>query len=308
MTFPVSSFLCLHGFGGGWPSVFYLSGLLGVVWVVLAQLLIFDSPEEHPRISPQERHHLEPYSMKAHCGNRYNKEIPWRAILTSGPVNTLNACTVCFNWGFYTLVSGLPLFLKEAYHFDITQNGLLSSMPYAAALIVHLVAGKVFDWCRRRQFFSLTATRKMFNTAGFLLPALSVLAVGQLSYEHRYVAVLLLAVSQAAGELAIMGGFLLSNMDLAPQYTGVLQGLASTVGTVPGFVSPVVMSYLTPQGTQSQWAVVFYISAGFYVLGAVLYLAFGTSRRQPWADDARTTPAAAAAVALNESPSVQSDS
>ena len=53
---------------------------------------------------------------------------------------------------------------------------------------------------------------------------------------------------------------------------------------------------------------VFYISAGFYVLGAVLYLAFGTSRRQPWADDARTTPAAAAAVALNESPSVQSDS
>ena len=127
------------------------------------------------------------------------------------------------------------------------QNGLLSSMPYAAALIVHLVAGKVFDWCRRRQFFSLTATRKMFNTAGFLLPALSVLAVGQLSYEHRYVAVLLLAVSQAAGELAIMGGFLLSNMDLAPQYTGVLQGLASTVGTVPGFVSPVVMSYLTPQ-------------------------------------------------------------
>ena len=63
---------------------------------------------------------------------QYNKEIPWRAILTSGPVNTLNACTVCFNWGFYTLVSGLPLFLKEAYHFDITQvkkNGLLPIQP-----------------------------------------------------------------------------------------------------------------------------------------------------------------------------------
>lgn len=36
-------------------------------------------------------------------------------------------------------------------------------------------------------------------------------------------AVFLLALSQAGSEIAIMGGFLLSNIDLAPQYSGVLQ-------------------------------------------------------------------------------------
>jgi hypothetical protein len=129
----------------------------------------------------------------------------------------------------------------------VLQNGLLSSMPYAAALIAHLVVGKFFDWCRRKEFYSLTITRKIFNTVGFLVPAISIFAVGQLTYQWRYVAVFLLALSQAAGELAIMGGFLLSNIDLAPQYSGVLQGIASTVGTIPGFISPLVMSYLTPQ-------------------------------------------------------------
>ena len=39
-------------------------------------------------------------------------------------------------------------------------------MPYATALVVHLIAGKVFDCCRKKQFCSLTVLRKIFNTIG----------------------------------------------------------------------------------------------------------------------------------------------
>lgn len=73
--------------------------------------------------------------------------------------------------------------------------------------------------------------------------------VGQLTFDYRYVAVFLLALSQAGSEIAIMGGFLLSNIDLAPQYSGVLQGISSTVGTIPGFVTPSVIAFLTPNVT-----------------------------------------------------------
>ena len=58
---------------------------------------------------------------------------------------------------------------------------------------------------------------------GFLIPALSMFLVTQATFEWRYVAVFLLALSQAGIEIAIMGGFLLSNIDLAPQYSGVIQ-------------------------------------------------------------------------------------
>ena len=116
-------------------------------------------------------------------------------------------------------------------------------MPYATALVVHFMAGKFFDWCRAKQFCSVTWLRKIFNTigwfslmfllihffrdlkfpTGFLLPAISFFVVGQLTSRWRYVAVFLLALSQAGSEIAIMGGFMLSNIDLAPQYSGVLQ-------------------------------------------------------------------------------------
>ncbi|KAI9554402.1 hypothetical protein GHT06_019674 [Daphnia sinensis] len=282
ITFPLSGFLCEYGFAGGWPSIFYLSGLLGVIWVVLAIFLVHDSPETHPRITNDELTFLEPYCLKKQPGKKYNS-IPWKGILTSGPVHTINVSQFCLNWGFYTLISGLPIFMKEALKFDITQNGLLSSMPYAAALVVHLVAGKFFDWCRGKQLCSLTWLRKIFNTVGFLLPACSFFIVCQLTFEWRYIAVFLLALSQAGSEIAIMGGFMLSNIDLAPQYSGVLQGISNTIGTVPGFVSPIVIAYLTPSGSASEWANVFYISGSLYIFGALVYLIFGSSERQKWA-------------------------
>lgn len=48
----------------GWEAVFYVSGALTVIWTVAWWVLVFDSPEQHPRISDKEREylalHLEP--------------------------------------------------------------------------------------------------------------------------------------------------------------------------------------------------------------------------------------------------------
>lgn len=45
-------------FLGGWPSVFYIFGGLGVVWGVPWFLLVHDRPEHHPRISPAEMNYI----------------------------------------------------------------------------------------------------------------------------------------------------------------------------------------------------------------------------------------------------------
>ncbi|XP_071038093.1 putative inorganic phosphate cotransporter [Parasteatoda tepidariorum] len=54
LTSIVAGHLCEGSFLGGWPSVFYVSGLLGSVWFILWALLIHEKPEDHPRISKQE--------------------------------------------------------------------------------------------------------------------------------------------------------------------------------------------------------------------------------------------------------------
>lgn len=44
---------------GGWPSVFYVSGGLGLVWAILWWWMGADSPLDHPSIDPCERDYIQ---------------------------------------------------------------------------------------------------------------------------------------------------------------------------------------------------------------------------------------------------------
>src|SRR5262249_51566848 len=51
IAFPLAVWVMTHL---GWPWVFYLFGLLGLVWSMAWYLLVTNNPEENPRISPEE--------------------------------------------------------------------------------------------------------------------------------------------------------------------------------------------------------------------------------------------------------------
>jgi MFS family permease len=44
---------------GGWPSVFYLFGSLGVLWFIFWIFLFYNNPQSHPFISEEEKMFLE---------------------------------------------------------------------------------------------------------------------------------------------------------------------------------------------------------------------------------------------------------
>lgn len=43
----------------GWESVFYITGIVGIMWSVMWFNLVFETPADHPRISEFERHYIE---------------------------------------------------------------------------------------------------------------------------------------------------------------------------------------------------------------------------------------------------------
>ncbi|GFR22515.1 putative inorganic phosphate cotransporter, partial [Trichonephila clavata] len=46
--------LCSSSIFGGWPSVYYIFGVSGVVFSLFLQLFLFESPKKHPRITNSE--------------------------------------------------------------------------------------------------------------------------------------------------------------------------------------------------------------------------------------------------------------
>ncbi|RNA08778.1 inorganic phosphate cotransporter isoform X1 [Brachionus plicatilis] len=58
VALPLGGFLCRHGFDDGWPSIFYIYGLIGVIWAAFFLLFISESPTHQKFISTQEKFYI----------------------------------------------------------------------------------------------------------------------------------------------------------------------------------------------------------------------------------------------------------
>jgi len=55
ITYPLCGFL-INWFD--WPSVYHVTGVVGVIWFIAWWLLVYDSPSQHPRISEKEKNYI----------------------------------------------------------------------------------------------------------------------------------------------------------------------------------------------------------------------------------------------------------
>lgn len=115
----------------GWAAVFYITGVIGLLWSALWFLIIYDSPADHPRISPEERLEIETAIREGDgAKNRKPSTVPWRQLLTSLPVWAIIITHGMSVFGYFTISNQLPSYMKSVLNFDIKKNGFLSSLPY----------------------------------------------------------------------------------------------------------------------------------------------------------------------------------
>ena len=72
-------------------------------------------------------------------------------------------------------------------------------------------------------------------------------------------------------------------MDLAPQFASLGYGVSNTLATLPGMISPSITGLIVQNKEAAEWQIVFYITAGVYLYGAIFYAIFASGERQPWA-------------------------
>lgn len=97
----------------GWPSIFYFFGSLALSWVVVWWIFVAETPAEDPWISKGELEYIK--RSLGHVNYGKSGVIPWGKILTSMPVWAIVASHFAENWGFYTLLTQLPKFMKGGW-------------------------------------------------------------------------------------------------------------------------------------------------------------------------------------------------
>lgn len=93
----------------------YVIGVIGLIWFICWTLIVKESPDTDPHISKEELNYIRDRLGEFADVNK-NIKHPWKSILTSAPVWAIVASHFSENWGFYTLLTQLPKFMKGRKH------------------------------------------------------------------------------------------------------------------------------------------------------------------------------------------------
>uniref|UniRef100_A0A667X8J6 Sialin n=1 Tax=Myripristis murdjan TaxID=586833 RepID=A0A667X8J6_9TELE len=260
IALPLSGEICFYL---DWTYIFYVFGAVGLLWFVLWALLVFNSPNTHPRISERERLYITT-SLKNELSSS-GGHIPWGSIVTSRPLWAIVIAHFSYNWTFYTLLTLLPTYMSDILGFSIQQNGMLSALPYIGCGLLAVMGGQVADYLRESCMYPTVAVRKAFSIAGMIGPAVFLVAAGYTGCNY-ILAVTFLTVSSSLGGLSA-SGFNINHLDIAPSYAGILLGITNTFATIPGMVGPVIAR----------------LNFFFLLLPSTFYTLFGKGTVQPWA-------------------------
>nr|CAH7752685.1 unnamed protein product [Callosobruchus chinensis] len=264
----------------GWSSVFYVTGLIGLVWSVLWFFLVFDSPAQHPRISEEERMEIEKAITEGEGGKSQKpSSVPWLELFTSPAVWAIIVTHGMSVFGYFTVVNQLPTYMHDVLKFNIKKNGLLSSLPYLGKYAMAILSSWLADRLRRSRRLSTTATRKIFTAVALLVPGV-LMAVQAIKGADASLSVAVFTASLFFNG-AVTAGYLSNGLDIAPNFSGTIFGMANTLSSFGGWLSTKIVAVLTEgDKTFDTWKYVFWILCCTYAFGAVFYCIFGTGKLQ----------------------------
>ncbi|XP_039955350.1 sialin isoform X1 [Bactrocera tryoni] len=264
----------------GWPSVFYLTGGIGLLWSICWFTFVFETPATHPRISSEERREIED-AIGSSTSKKRPSYVPWRDLFTSAPVWAIVITHGLSVFGFFTVVNQLPTFMDQILHFNIKQNGLFSSLPYLGKYIMAFSSSCFADYLRQRGTLSTTATRKVFTGFALISPGTLMIAQIFLGRDAAWSVTIFTLALFTHG--AVTAGYLGNGLDIAPNFSGTIFGLANTLSSFGGFLSTWMVGALTyDDKSYHQWQIVFGILAVTYISSAIVYIILGSGELQPW--------------------------
>ncbi|KAL8583106.1 hypothetical protein ACOMHN_008544 [Nucella lapillus] len=265
-VFPTAALLCKYGFAGGWPAVFYVYGLLGLVWCVVWMAVVSGSPETSGLIHPEERDYIVTHRGQVTEAKEKIK-VPWCSIFSSMAFWAIVVAHTTFTWGLFLFMSNLPLYIYEVMNFDIKSNGFYSMLPYLALFFVQLTAGFLADFLSGHHVMTVFWVRRFVTILASLVPAVSLIIMSYLDCTHVAAVVSLLVISVGFMGFAF-AGFLVNAFDIAPRYAVSITSVTNSFACIPGIVTPYLVAEVTKDQTGEQWQIIFFITATPANLGA----------------------------------------
>lgn len=251
---------------GGWQLVFYLFGVLGLVWATGCGMF---KPKQ-----------LE---MPKTAAGAAEPKVPFGAFFSSSAVWAIIVAHFVWNYFYYTLMAYLPSFFAGALKFNLASSSFMSLLPYICTIGMLTVAGPIADGLVSSGKMTQTGMRKLTQSIGFMGPAVCLAAIGGILEFAPGVTVPgsfwscavvgLMGLAFAAGAWTRTGLFC-NHQDLSPKYASVLLGITNTAAAIGSIVGTLATGILLDKFGGSWAYAVAFPCAAICLIGTLVWVAF----------------------------------
>ncbi|KAH7284497.1 hypothetical protein KP509_34G056600 [Ceratopteris richardii] len=254
---------------------FLVFGLAGFLSLYLWMSFVSNDPQDHPFIKKSELHYIQNSRVGVVKGVLMPKNSGKEALLSLSlllrklPSWAVIVANFTNNWGYFVLLSWMPVYFNRVYSVNLKQASWFSAIPWTMMAALGCVAGSCSDFLIDAGL-NVTTVRKIMQSIGFIGPALALIAVN--ASPNAAVAAIWLTVAIGMSSFS-QAGFLVNFQEIAPGQAGLLQGVSNTVGTMGAIVSTIGIGYFVQwlgsfQAFLTLTAAIYAISTVFWIFSA----------------------------------------
>ncbi|KAF6153477.1 hypothetical protein GIB67_027344 [Kingdonia uniflora] len=262
---------------GGSFGPFVIFGLSGFLWVLVWISATSSAPECHPQISKYELEYIKSHKPSMPTIEKKPKKPnmvpPFRRLLLKLPTWALISANAMHSWGYFVILSWMPIYFNTIYHVDLRQAAWFSAVPWIMMAVLGYFAGVWSDMLIKRGT-SVTLTRKIMQSIGFVGPAIAL--IGLIAAKSPSTASAWLTVAVGLKSFS-HSGFLVNLQEIAPQYAGVLHGMSNTAGTSAAIIGTVGAGFFVELTGSFRGFLLF--TSFLYFLSALFWNIFATGER-----------------------------
>lgn len=250
----MNRFAGLHGLAG-WQWLFVIEAMPAIVLGVATIWYLDDGIRSARWLSADEKRLLEDRLREDSVGIVQERSVG--SILADARIWHLSAIYFCAAMGQYGLTFWMPALLQSAGATDALQIGLLTAIPYSAAVIAMLLFGRSADRRRERRWHA--AVPFLIGAAGLWL---TVQAGSQTALAVACLSVAAIGILSAA---PLFWGLPTAFLGGAAAAAGI--ATINSIGNLGGFVSPYVVGWLRDVTASAETGM--YVIAVVCLLGAI---------------------------------------
>uniref|UniRef100_A0A1B6CNH3 Major facilitator superfamily (MFS) profile domain-containing protein n=1 Tax=Clastoptera arizonana TaxID=38151 RepID=A0A1B6CNH3_9HEMI len=266
----------------GWEPAFYIYGGMMVAWCIAFQIVGYSNPQDHPFITDREQTKIEESIAKQ--SKKKPTKIPFRKMFTSLPVIAFILINFGHSWLVFFVGVQIPIYMKTVLNFDIKASGIVSALPYLGMWLSGICVGIVSDYLIAHEITSVTLNRRVFGILSNFLPVPFLIGASYAGCDKITATALFTCMMLFKG--MSYSSLKTNPVDLAPNFAGIIMGIAQTFSAVGGLIIPYVVTLFVKKEEASinDWRKTFMFSAAILILVTVPYAFWGTGVQQSWND------------------------